>query len=423
MWQPELETAAPEEVRAIQAQRLGPLMRRLWQIPFYRTALRAAGLQPGQSVRLERLGRLPMITKPDLRAQYPFGLLGVRREQIARIHATSGTGGKPTVIAYTAEDLRTWSEICARMLTAAGCRRGETWYVASGYGLFTGGLGAHYGLERVGAAVVPASSGNTNRLLQLFADLPPAGIHCIPSYMLRVAEVAQEAGINPRSFGLRHGSFGGETWSEPLRRRIEELFGLVACDVYGLSECFGPGVGYECTHKDGLHLSEDHFLAEVVDPQTGRPLPEGEMGELVLTTLTKQAMPLLRYRTGDLTRFLPKRCACGRTMRRIERIRGRADDMLIVRGVNLYPSEVERVLLQTPEVSSEYRLVLERPGAMDQLTLEVELAARAAEGALAERIQGQLKRELGVTAIVRLVPPGTLPRAEGKAKRVLDLRS
>lgn len=440
MWQPELEAAAPEQVRVIQGERLGTLIRRLWPIPFYRDSLRAAGLRPGAPVSLYDLPGLPMITKADLRAQYPFGLLGVRREQIARIHATSGTGGKPTVVSYTAEDLQTWSDICARMLVAAGCRPGDTWYVASGYGLFTGGMGAHYGLERVGAAVVPASSGNTNRLLQLFGDIPPVGIHCIPSYMLRLAEVAQEEGKDPRSFGLRYGSFGGETWSEPLRQRIQKLFGLVACDVYGLSECFGPGVGYECSHQDGLHLSEDHFLAEIVDPQTGRPVPEGELGELLLTTLTKRAMPLLRYRTGDLTRFLPGRCGCGRRMRRIERIRGRCDEMLIVRGVNLYPAEVERVLLQIPEVSEQYRLVLDRPGAMDQLTLEIELATppggnlrglresspagdrRPEEGALADRIQAQIKRELGVSATVRLLAPGTLPRAEGKAKRVLDLR-
>lgn len=422
MYQPELEMASPERVAQIQAERLRPLIRRLWRIPFYRDSLQAAGWRPQDAVTLEALPDLPTISKADLRAQYPHGLRGVAPERIARVHATSGTGGKPTVITYTAQDLRTWSQIGARMLVAAGCRRGETWYVASGYGLFTGGLGAHYGLERAGAAVVPASSGNTNRLLQLMRDLPPVGIHCIPSYMLRLAEVTQEAGLDPRALGLRHGSFGGETWSEPLRRRIEALFGLVACDVYGLSECFGPGVGYECSHQDGLHLSEDHFLAEIIDPASGQPVPAGEVGELLLTTLTKQAMPLLRYRTGDLTRFLPGRCACGRSMRRIERIRGRADDMLIIRGVNLYPSELERLLLQTPELSAQYRLVIERPGAMDQLTLEVELASSAEPGALSERLQAQIKRELGVSAGVLLLPPGTLPRTDGKAKRVLDRR-
>jgi len=369
-----------------------------------------------------------MTTKADLRAQHPFGLLGVPEEKIARIHATSGTKGKPTVVAYTAADLRTWAELAARMLVAAGCRRGEVWYVASGYGLFTGGLGAHYGVERVGATVVPASSGNTARLLGLMADIRPAGIHCIPSYMLRVAEVAEESGVDPRELGLRHGSFGGETWTEPLRRRIEDLFGLFACDVYGLSEVYGPGVAYECQAQDGLHLAADHILAEIVDPVSGEAVPHGAVGELVLTTLTKQAMPLLRYRTGDLTRFLPGACACGRTLPRIARIAGRSDDMLVIRGVNLHPSEVERILLAFPELGAQYRPVVDRPGAMDQLTLEVELAEPGGpKGMTAEALAGaigrQLKDLLGVSAAIHLCLPGTLPRAEGKARRVLDLRS
>lgn len=424
MYQPKLEAAPPDQIAALQAERLPTLVRRLYRdVPFYQERLQAAGVGPRDRITPSDLPFLPRTTKADLREQYPFGLLGVAQERVARVHATSGTRGKPTVVAYTAADLRTWSEICARMLVAAGCKPGETWYVASGYGLFTGGLGAHYGLERVGALVVPASSGNTNRLLQLLQDVPAVGIHCIPSYMLRLAEVAEVAGIHPRTLGLRYGSFGGETWSEPLRRRIEELYGMVACDVYGLSECFGPGVGYECQAQDGLHLSLDHFLVEILDPETGRPVPDGELGELTLTTLTKRAMPLLRYRTGDLTRFLPGECACGRRLRRMERISGRCDEMLIVRGVNLFPSEVERLLLTFPELSAEYRLVLERPGAMDVLTLEAELAAPVMTAPLADRIREQLKQKLGVSATVRFCAPGTLPRAEGKAKRVLDLRN
>jgi phenylacetate-CoA ligase len=430
MWQPAIEGAAPETVDALQRERLPRLVRRLYrQVPFYRQRLKAAGLGPGDAVTPEGLFSLPMTTKADLRDQYPFGLLCVPEDRIARVHATSGTKGKPTVVAYTAADLRTWAELAARMLAAAGCRRGDVWYVASGYGLFTGGLGAHYGVERVGATVVPASGGNTARLLALMADIRPTGIHCIPSYMLRLAEVAREGGIDPRSLGLRHGSFGGETWTEPLRRRIEDLYGMVACDVYGLSECYGPGVAYECQAKDGLHLAADHMLAEIVNPATGKPLPEGETGELVLTTLTKQAMPLLRYRTGDLTRFLPGTCACGRTLRRIARIGGRTDDMLVIRGVNLYPAEVERLLLAFPELGPQYRLVVERPAAMDTLTLEAELAepgSAAGEGygetALAGAIRQRIKEQLGVSVTVRLTAPGTLPRAEGKARRVLDLR-
>lgn len=421
MWS-ELEAAPPEALAVLQSRRLRELVRRLAaSVPFYRQALAARGVEPEAVAGSGDLQHLPFTTRADLREQYPCGLLAVAPERIARLHATSGTKGKPTLVAYTAADLATWAELCARMLHAAGCRPGQVWYVASGYGLFTGGLGAHYGVERVGATVVPAASGNTTRLLGLLRDVPGAGIHCIPSYMLRIAEVTQAAGVEPRRLGLRYGSFGGETWSEPLRRHIEETFGLVACDVYGLSECFGPGVAYECEARDGLHLSEDQVLAEIVDPATGEPLPEGAEGELVLTTLTKEAMPLLRYRTGDRTRLLPGACACGRTLRRIARISGRHDDMLIVRGVNLFPAEVERVLLGFPELAPQHRLVLERSGAMDSLTVEAELAGTAPAD-LAERVEQRLRAELGLTARVALLTPGALQRSEGKAVRVLDRR-
>lgn len=420
MWSPQSEAMLPEQREALRSWRFAGLVKRLSEkVPFYQKALADRGISTGDVQGTADAPRLPFTTRQDLRDQYPFGLLAVPRERVARFHATSGTKGKPTLVAYTAADLVTWSEIAGRALYASGCRPGEVWYVASGYGLFTGGLGAHYGLERVGAAVVPASSGNTQRLLTLMADLPPAGIHCIPSYMLRVAEVAEAQGLDPRSFGLRYGSFGGETWSEPLRRRIEALYGLEAFDIYGLSECFGPGVAFECGAHDGLHLSEDHFLFEVIDPTTGQPVPEGEKGELVITTLTKEAMPLLRYRTGDLTRILPGTCPCGRTLRRIERVRGRADDMLIIRGVNLFPSEVERLLLQFPELDAQHRLVIDRTGPLDDLTVEVEAVA---DDALARAVTETIKQHLGVSAAVRIVPPGTLPRSEGKAVRVLDRR-
>ena len=421
MWSSQSEAMAPEQREVLRSWRLAGLVKRLFEtVPFYQKALADRGISPGEVHGATDAPLLPFTTRQDLRDQYPFGLLSVPRERIARLHATSGTKGKPTLVAYTAADLVTWSEIAGRALYAAGCRPGEIWYVASGYGLFTGGLGAHYGLERVGAAVVPASSGNTQRLLGLMADLPPAGIHCIPSYMLRVAEVAEAQGLDPRGLGLRYGSFGGETWSEPLRRRIEALFGLTAFDIYGLSECFGPGVAFECEAHDGLHLSEDHFLFEVIDPTTGQPVPEGERGELVITSLTKEAMPLLRYRTGDLTRILPGPCACGRTLRRMERVRGRADDMLIIRGVNLFPSEVERLLLQFPELDAQHRLVIDRTGPLDELTVEVEAAL--ADEALAQNVAQKIKADLGVSAKVAIVPPGSLPRSEGKAVRVLDRR-
>jgi phenylacetate-CoA ligase len=415
MWQKELEAMPREVLVKRQERRLQQLVSRLAQrVAFYGERL------TGTEITLDTLKELPFTTRADLRSAYPFGLLAASPSRINRLHATSGTRGKPSLVPYTGRDLRTWSDICARVLTAQGCCQGDIWFIASGYGLFTGGLGAHYGAERAGAAVVPVSSGNTNRLLQLAVDLQPVGIHCIPSYMLRVAEVAATIGIDPRGLGLRYGSFGGETWSEPMRRRVEELFGLTAFDVYGLSECFGPGVAYECEAHDGLHLTEDHFLAEIIDPGTGALLPEGERGELVVTTLTKEAMPLLRYRTGDLTRFLPGACACGRTHRRIARITGRCDDMLTVRGVNLYPSEVERVLLGFPEVGPEHRLVLERTGAMDTIAVEVEGADP--DGAVADAVQRKLREELGISAVVQVTAPGTLPRAEGKAVRVVDHR-
>lgn len=425
MWQKEIEAAPPEALAKRQAKRLQQLVSRLaLHVEFYRQALAERGIDPGGVSGLADLPHLPFTTRADLREQYPFGLLAVPPSRINRLHATSGTRGKPALVAYTARDLKTWSDICARMLTAAGCQSGDVWFVASGYGLFTGGMGAHYGAERVGAAVVPVSSGNTTRLLNLALDLKPKGIHCIPSYMLRVAEVATENGVDPRSLGLRYGSFGGETWSEPLRRRIEGLFGLSAFDVYGLSECFGPGVAFECPAHAGLHLSEDHFLAEIIDPASGMPVPAGEKGELVITTLTKEAMPLLRYRTGDLTRFLPGECPCGRRHRRIDRIRGRCDDMLTVRGVNLFPSEVERLLLGFLELGAQHRLVIDRAGPMDSVTVEVEMAAAGGDagGALADAVKQRLREQLGISAEVSILAPGALPRSEGKAVRVVDRR-
>ncbi|MGE5674786.1 MAG: phenylacetate--CoA ligase family protein, partial [Mycobacterium leprae] len=294
MWRPAIEAAPPETIAALQAKRLGALVKRLRRkVPFYRERLAGVGETDG-------LRHLPFTTKADVREHYPLGLLAVPLSRIARVHATSGTRGKPTLVALTRQDLAVWAEIAARMLTAAGCQQDQIWYVASTYGLFSGGMGAHYGLERIGAGVVPASGGNSTRLVQLMADIRPDGIHCIPSYMLRLAEVADSLGIAPRSLGLRFGSFGGEVWTEPMRRRIEEMWGLTAYDVYGSCECYGPGVAYECAARCGLHLSEDQLLFEVIDPATGQPVPDGEQGELVITTLTKEAMPLLRYRTGDL---------------------------------------------------------------------------------------------------------------------------
>jgi len=381
---------------------------------------------------LADLASVPFVRKTDLRAQYPFGLLAVPRREVARIHASSGTKGKPTVVAYTAGDLDVWREVMARALTAAGARRGDLLHVAFGYGLFTGGLGFHDGAERVGMTVVPVSSGNTARHHLLLQDFKPDVLAGTPSFALHLAETLAEQGGEPRALGLRVGLFGAEPWTEGIRAALERAFGLDAFDIYGLSEMIGPGVAGECEARDGLHIADDHFLPEIIDPATGAVLPPGREGELVLTTLTKRAMPLVRYRTGDITTLTLEPCRCGRTSARMARVKGRSDDMLIVKGVNLYPSEVERTLLAVAELAPHYQLVIDRAATLVRLEVQVEPAAEviarcggfAADhpeiAALRRRAAEELRQVTGLSVELTIVAPRTIPRSEGKAVRVIE---
>jgi phenylacetate-CoA ligase len=391
IFQPELETLPRPELERLQRERLRERF----------------GVEP------EALPEQPFRVKSELRDAYPFGLLQVPLEECVRIHASSGTRGKATIVAYTRGDIAAWADCCARALVAAGAALGTVVHVAYGYGLFTGGLGVHYGAERIGCTVVPASGGNTPRQAQLLEDLGAEILCCTPSYALAIADHVAE----PARLRLRAGLFGAEPWTEGLREAVERALGLTAVDIYGLSEVMGPGVSAECIEgRDGAHVNEDHFLVEVVDPQSGRPLEDGEVGELVFTTLTKEALPLLRYRTGDLASLTREPCACGRTFARMSRVVGRTDDMLIIRGVNVFPSEIERALLVVPELAPHYQLVVERPGRLDELTVQVEGTVDAA------LVREQLRSALGLTARVEVVPPGSVPRSEGKALRVVDRR-
>ena len=399
LFQPELEAMPRRELDALQRQRLHERF----------------------GVEVEALPELPFAVKSDLREAYPFGLLRVPREECIRIHASSGTRGKATIVAYSRNDVALWADCCARAIAAAGGGPGTVVHIAYGYGLFTGGLGLHYGAERLGCTVVPASGGNTPRQAQLLEDLGAEILCCTPSYALAIADHVSE----PARLSLRAGLFGAEPWTEGLREAIEHAFDLAAVDIYGLSEIVGPGVSSECLEgRDGAHVNEDHFLVEVVDPGTGEPLADGEVGELVFTTLTKEALPLLRYRTGDLASVTREPCVCGRTLARMSRVVGRTDDMLIIRGVNVFPSEIERTLLAIPELAPHYQLVVERPGHLDELTVAAELRDGEDGG---ERLQAlveeRLGRALGLTARVDLGGPGTVARSEGKALRVLDRRA
>jgi len=397
------------------------------RVPFYRERLPATPLGS-----LDDLPGLPFTHKADLRDTYPFGLLAVPLAEVARIHASSGTRGKPTVVGYTASDLAVWREVMARVLVAAGARPGDLLHVAFGYGLFTGGLGFHEGAERVGMTVVPASSGNTARHRLLLEDFHPAGLAATPSFALHIAETISGDGRDPRALGLRYGMFGAEPWSEAVRTALERAFGCQAYDIYGLSEIIGPGVSGECEARDGLHVADDHFLPEIVDPVSGMPVLEGREGELVLTTLTKRALPLIRYRTGDITALTTAPCACGRTSTRMARVKGRSDDMIVIRGVNLYPSEVERTLLAVDGLEPHYLLVVDRSGALARLEVEVEPSAEPLDRAggfrpdhpalvaLREEAASRLGQALGLSVAVRLVAPRTIPRSEGKAVRVVE---
>jgi phenylacetate-CoA ligase len=423
-----IETASLDELRTLQLARLQDIVRTAYQrVPHYKSRFDAAGVHPGDLRRLEDLTKFPLTTKEDLRQNYPFGMFAVPMQQIVRIHASSGTTGKPTVVGYTRNDIETWSRLMARSIRAAGGTASDKIHVAYGYGLFTGGLGAHYGGEYLGAAVIPVGGGFTERQVQIINDFKPEIIMVTPSYMLAIADELDRQGIDTRACSLRLGIFGAEPWGEGMRAELERRLGLQALDIYGLSEIIGPGVAQECADsKDALTIWEDHFFPEIIDPTTGAAVADGRPGELVLTTLTKEAMPVIRYRTRDLTRLLP---ATNRAMRRIDRISGRSDDMLIIRGVNVFPSNIEAVLAKDDRLAPHYLLELRRPGSLDELDVVVETRAALAGKlsgselvALERQAEHLIKVFVGVTTKVRVVEPGTLERSQGKAKRVLDLR-
>lgn len=422
------ESMRPEELRSLQLHRLRETVARVKNVPFYKKTFGHEGITQESIRTLDDLQRLPITTKADLREHYPLGFLAVPREEIARIHGSTGTTGQQTFVAYTADDLDLWANLCARFLYAGGLRKNHLVHIAFGYGLFTGGFGLHYGVERVGAAVVPAASGNTNRQITLIRDLGADVLVCTPSYALNIAEVATGMGFDSRQLPIRYGHFGAEPWTEDMRVRVEEDLGIYAFNNYGLSEVIGPGVSGECIERRGMHIQEDHFLVECVNPDTLEPVQDGELGELVITTLTKRAMPIIRYRTRDLCSLDSSPCPCGRTTKRMSRLTGRTDDMLIIRGVNLFPSQVEEALLRVEGTAPHYLIEVERPGTLDEITVRVEIRPQDFSDrmdrmqALHDRIEREIHSATGLRMKVVLVDPQTLERFTGKAKRVIDHR-
>jgi phenylacetate-CoA ligase len=429
IWNRHFECMDRDDLRRIQSDRLRETVERVYfNVPYYRQKMQEAGLGPEHINSVDNLGKLPFTTKQDLRDNYPFGLFAVPMSEIVRIHASSGTTGKSTVVGYTRNDISTWSEVMARTLTAAGANRNDFIHIAYGYGLFTGGLGLHYGGEKIGASVIPVSGGNTMRQIQLMRDFGSTVLACTPSYALYLAEAIQESGIGRGELKLKAGVFGAEPWTENMRREIEDKLQIKAIDIYGLSEVIGPGVASECMCQDGLHIYEDHFYPEVIDPVTLQVLPEGTQGELVFTTITKEGLPLIRYRTRDLTRLRYDKCSCGRTMVRMDKCLGRSDDMLIIRGVNLFPSQVESVLLEMSGIKPHYLLIVDRVNNLDTLELKVEvdeayfLDRISQLEALRKKLQDNLESSLGLGIKITLVEPKMIERSEGKAKRVIDKR-
>ena len=426
----EYETMPREALEAIQLRRLKATIDRVYaNVPFYRKQFEASGITPGDIQSLQDLQRLPFTTKQDLRDNYPFGMFAVPMENVVRIHASSGTTGQPTVVGYTARDVDTWASLMARALMAGGATRGDIIHNAYGYGLFTGGLGAHYGAEKLGASVIPVSGGNTKRQVVIMRDFGPTILTATPSYALHLAEVAEEMGISFRDLKFKYGIFGAEPWSEKMRQEIEEKLGMVAVDIYGLSEVIGPGVAMECHEaKKGLHIFEDHFIPEIINPQTGEVLPYGETGELVFTSITKEAFPVIRYRTRDITSLNPEPCICGRSMVRMNKVSGRSDDMLIIRGVNVFPSQIESVLMEMQNVEPHYQLMVDREGQLDILTVMVEVSESMFSDEvkslqnMEQEITKNIKDYLGVSARVKLVEPKAIARSQGKAVRVIDNR-
>ncbi len=428
----EFETLPREALEALQRKRLQQVVQRVYHtVGFYRRTFDAAGVTPDDIRTLADLPRLPFTTKQDLRDNYPFGLFAVPLSSVVRLHASSGTTGRSTVVGYTHRDIETWSELMARCFVAAGLTKNDIIHNAYGYGLFTGGLGAHYGAEKLGASVIPMSGGNTKRQLMILQDFGPTAICCTPSYALNLAEQGRAMGVDMRSLKLRVGIFGAEPWSDKMRDEIENVLDITALNIYGLSEIMGPGVAVECLEgREGMHVFEDHFLVETIDPETGAVLPPGERGELVFTTLTKEAFPLIRYRTRDISRIITAPCRCGRTHHRMDRVTGRSDDMLIIRGVNVFPSQIEAVLVGIQGVEPHYQLIVDREGTLDTLEVQVEVSEALFSNAdevrvlqkVERRIAKDLKDFLGITAKIKLVEPKSLQRFEGKASRVMDKR-
>lgn len=430
IWNDDFETLPREAIESLQLKRLQQTVEKVYAtVPFYRKSFDKAGVKPTDLKTLADLQKFPFTLKQDMRDNYPYGLFAVPLEQIVRIHASSGTTGKPTVVGYSRRDIENWSELMARSFSAAGANRGDLIHNAYGYGLFTGGLGAHYGAERVGASVIPMSGGNTKKQLMIMQDFGSTVLTCTPSYSLYLAEAAEEEGIDFKNLKLKVGILGAEPWSEKMRQDIEEKLNIKAIDIYGLSEIMGPGVGIECVEaQNGLHIWEDHFIPEIINPDTGETLPDGEKGELVITTITKEGIPLIRYRTRDITRLIKEPCICGRTHARIERLSGRSDDMLIIRGVNVFPSQIESVLFNIDGIEPHYQLIVERDGNLDTLEVQVEVNEQTFSDEIKElqglsnKIKKDIKDLLGVTCKVRLVEPKSIARSEGKAKRVIDNR-
>ncbi|MBI9084347.1 MAG: phenylacetate--CoA ligase [Desulfobacterales bacterium] len=424
------ETMPREGLEAIQLRRLQATLERVYaSVPFYKKKFESAGITPADITSLDDLRKVPFTTKQDLRDNYPFGMFAVPMDNVVRIHASSGTTGQPTVVGYTARDVSTWAELMARALSAGGATRGDIIHNAYGYGLFTGGLGVHYGAERLGASVIPVSGGNTKRQIVIMRDFGPTILTATPSYTLHLAEVAEEMGIAFDQLSFKYGIFGAEPWSEKMRDEIERKLGIVAVDIYGLSEVMGPGVAIECHEaKNGLHVFEDHFIPEIIDPATGDVLPAGQEGELVFTSLTKEAFPVIRYRTRDISALRTEPCVCGRTHARMQRVSGRTDDMLIIRGVNVFPSQIESVLMETEEVAPHYQLMVDREGNLDTLTVRVEVDEKLFSDevrklqAMEKKLAKNIKEMLGVSARVQLVEPKSIERSQGKAVRVIDNR-
>ncbi|WP_224982267.1 phenylacetate--CoA ligase family protein [Geomonas agri] len=429
IWEPEYECMPREEIEQLQLERLQATLNRVYKnVTCYRNRFKEMGIVPEDVRSLADLAKLPFTTKEDLRLNYPYGMFAVPLREVVRIHSSSGTTGKPTVVGYTKHDLKVWSSLVARFMTAAGVNSDDVVQIAFGYGLFTGAFGLHYGSEMIGASVIPMGSGNTEKQIMIMQDYRTTALVSTPSYAVTIAERMEKMGIDPKGLTLKVGLFGGEPWSEAMRREIEERLGITATDNYGLSEVIGPGVAGECLCKRGMHISEDHFIAEIIDPDTGAVLPPGSVGELVLTSLTKEAFPMVRYRTRDITSLDYEKCDCGRTMVRMKKTMGRSDDMLIIKGVNVYPSQIEDVLFAIEGCQPHYQLVVDRKGALDTLEIRIEVTENIffdemkKQKAFLDQVEKKIDSVLGVGAVVKLVEPNSIPRAEGKACRVIDNR-